>query len=84
MAARIRLSRIGTKKKPIYRIVVMDSHSSRDGRKIEVIGHYDPKLGMEKADLKKERLQYWLGCGVKPTVAVAQIIKRANVAVPKT
>ncbi len=78
MAVKIRLSRRGAKKKAFYRIVVSDSQAPRDGEQVEVIGHYDPQKGIEKADFKTERVQYWLGCGAKPTGIVRQILKKAK------
>ena len=75
MQTRIRLSRFGAKKKPYYRIVVSSVTSSRDGRFLEVVGHYDPRLGIEKADLNQERVSHWISRGAQPTQAVKQIIK---------
>ena len=78
MAARIRLSRVGRKKIPAYRIVVTDSQSPRDGRFIEIVGHYDARKGIEKAVVKKERVAHWMGKGALPTGIVRQILKHQN------
>lgn len=78
MQTKIRLSRFGAKKKPYYRIVVSGVTSPRDGRFLEVVGHYDPMKGIEKAALKKERVAYWIGKGAQPTEVVRNILKRTE------
>lgn len=80
MKTKIRLSRFGAKKKPFYRIVVSSSASPRDGRFIEVVGSYDPVKGVEKANLDKERVGFWMSRGAQPTEIVRQIIKRGEAA----
>ncbi len=80
MQTKIRLTRVGAKKKPFYRIVVSSITSPRDGRSIEVVGHYDPKLGVGKASIKKERISYWVSKGAQPTEIVRQILKTAQAA----
>lgn len=75
MAVKIRLARHGAKKKPFYRIVVADSESPRDGRFIETVGTYDPVQQPAAIDIKKERLDYWLSQGAKPTDTVRNLIK---------
>ena len=75
---KIRLKRVGAKRKPFYRIVVADSQASRDGRHLEVVGHYDPKHGIEKADYQAERVRYWLGVGARPSGIVSQILKKVT------
>ena len=76
MATRIRLSRYGAKKNPFYRLVVADQRKARDGRYIEILGRYDPKQGIEKAVLKEDRIQYWLGCGAQPSQTARHIIRK--------
>ena len=76
MAVKIRLARGGRKKRPFYRIVVASSESPRDGRFIERIGTYNPLPQVAEVQLDKERLQYWIGQGAKPTDTVANIIKK--------
>jgi small subunit ribosomal protein S16 len=78
MAVKIRLARHGAKKKPFYRIVVADSESPRDGRFIEAVGTYDPVQQPAAIDIKKERLDYWLSQGAKPTNTVRSLIKGAQ------
>ncbi len=80
MAVKIRLTRQGGKKKPFYRIVVADSEAPRDGSFLEVVGTYDPMKNPAKADLKSERVNFWLGKGAVPTVTVKHILKKAGVA----
>jgi small subunit ribosomal protein S16 len=78
MAAAIRLRREGTTKRPFYRIVVADSRSPRDGRFIEMVGTYDPKVAGENATVKLDRVEYWLSCGAQPSETVRSIIRRAR------
>ena len=72
---RIRLRRMGTKKKPFYRIVVADQRCSRDGRFIESIGYYDPTLDPPIMKLDKDRAQYWLDNGAQPSDTTRGILK---------
>src|ERR687896_1361849 len=76
---RIRLRRVGRKKNPIYRIVVADSQSPRDGRFIEIIGNYAPRQGDRAIDLKIERANYWLDNGAQPSDTVRSLLRRAGV-----
>ncbi len=74
---KLRLSMGGTKKRPVYKIVVADSRFPRDGRFIEKLGYYNPLLPKEKKErigLEAERIKYWLGKGAKPTTRVARIL----------
>ena len=77
---RLRLTRMGRKKKPFYRVVAADSRSPRDGRCIEQLGYYDPMK--DPADLKidLERVDYWIGVGARPSETVASLIKKARAA----
>ena len=79
MSVKIRLRRMGMKKKPFYRIVVAESRSPRDGRTIEEIGHYNPMT--EPADIKidTERAAYWLKSGAQPTDTVRILLKKSGV-----
>jgi small subunit ribosomal protein S16 len=76
MAVKIRLTRMGGHKKPFYRVVAADSESPRDGRFLEVLGHYDPAKDLEGVSLKTERIKYWLSKGAKPTLTVTQLLKK--------
>jgi small subunit ribosomal protein S16 len=76
MAVRIRLTRKGAKKHPVYRIVVADGRSPRDGRFIEHLGLYDPNVNPPKVTLKKERYDYWIKVGAQPTHTVKNIVHK--------
>ena len=82
MAVKIRLSRHGSKKKPVYRIVVANSESPRDGRFIEQVGLYDPTRKPTLINLNTDKLQAWLKKGARPTQTVAQLIRKAATAAP--
>ncbi|NQU04196.1 MAG: 30S ribosomal protein S16 [Syntrophaceae bacterium] len=79
MAARIRLARMGAKKRPYYRIVVADSESPRDGRFIEIIGNYDPKTDPAVVHVKEDRASDWLSKGAKPTETVLSLFKKKGI-----
>ena len=76
---RIRLRRMGAKKKPFYRVVVADQRSPRDGRFIENIGTYDPMTDPPTIDIKSERAGHWLSVGAQPSEAVARLLAKAGV-----
>lgn len=76
MAVTVRLSRLGTSKAPYYRIVVADQRKKRDGRYLERLGFYDPRLTPEALTLDETRLAYWVGKGAVVTDTVAQLTKR--------
>ena len=75
---KIRLRRMGAKKKPYYRIVVADSLSPRDGRCIEEIGTYDPLASPSEIKVDIERAQYWIKNGAQPTDTVRALLKKAG------
>lgn len=79
MAVVLRLKRMGTNKKPFYRIVATERSSPRDGRFIEEIGYYDPKKDPADIKVKKERALYWIKNGAKPSVTVKSILKREGI-----
>ena len=79
MSVKIRLSRIGAKKQPSYRVVVAEERSKRDGRIVEKIGHYDPRTDPPTVVLNEERTKYWLSVGARPTDALGPILKRAGI-----
>jgi small subunit ribosomal protein S16 len=76
---KIRLRRTGAKKQPHYRVVVADSHSPRDGRFIEIIGHYNPRTEPPTFEIDAERALYWLGVGAQPTEAVRRMLDRLGI-----
>jgi small subunit ribosomal protein S16 len=75
MSVRVRLTRVGSKKNPIWRVVVADQRSPRDGRFIETIGHYNPQTEPSTIVIDTERLQHWVERGAQPTSAVKQLAK---------
>ncbi len=79
MAVKIRLKRMGQKKNPIYRIVVADSRSPRDGRFIEEIGSYDPNKEPSAFTVDEEAAKKWLANGAQPTETVGKILKLAGI-----
>jgi len=79
MAVRIRLRREGRKKSPAYRIVVTESTMPRDGRFIEIIGTYQPRLSEKALTLKADRANHWLDVGAQPSDTVRSILRRAGV-----
>ncbi len=76
---RIRLRREGRKKNPMYRIVVADSRSPREGRFIEIIGTYQPRKTEGGVELKQDRANYWLNVGAQPSDTVRSILRRAGI-----
>ena len=79
MAVKIRLRRTGRKKQPMYRIVVADSQSPRDGKFIEVVGQYAPRQGEQAINLKSDRVNYWLDNGAQPSDTVRSLLRKAGV-----
>lgn len=80
MAVKLRLTRMGSKKKPFYRVVAADSRFPRDGRFLERLGTYDPRLTENKARLKMDRINYWLDQGAEPTDTVRSLITKTKTA----
>jgi small subunit ribosomal protein S16 len=76
---RIRLRRVGRKKAPVYRIVVADSQSPRDGKFIEIIGQYAPRQSQGGLAVNEERANYWLSVGAQPSDTVRSLLRRAGV-----
>ena len=76
---KIRLKRMGAKKSPFYRIVVMDSRDRRDGREIEVIGNYDPRKNPAVVNLNEEKTLAWLNNGAQPTDTVRSILTESGI-----
>jgi small subunit ribosomal protein S16 len=79
VAARIRLARVGSKKNPIYRVVVADSRSPRDGRFLEIVGRYNPQTTPSTIDIDVERVRDWISKGAQPTDPVKRLLKTAGV-----
>ena len=79
MAIKIRLARMGAKKRPFYRMVVTESGSPRDGRFIEIVGTYDPKQEPAAVSWKQDVLEKWLSVGAQPTATVKNLIRNSGV-----
>ena len=79
MAVKIRLTRMGSKKKPFYRINVADSRAPRDGRFIETVGTYNPLVEENQVTLKEERVLEWLSKGAQPSDTVRNILSKEGV-----
>lgn len=79
MAVKIRLKRMGAKKKPFYRVVVAESTSPRDGRFIEEIGYYNPVSQPAEVKLNEERVMHWLSTGAQPTDTVKSLFRKAGI-----
>ncbi|MGY3766877.1 30S ribosomal protein S16 [Vagococcus vulneris] len=79
MAVKIRLKRMGSKKKPFYRMVVADSRSPRDGRYIEVVGTYNPLINPAEVTVKEDLILDWLSKGAQPSDTVRNILSREGI-----
>jgi small subunit ribosomal protein S16 len=75
LAVKIRLTRVGSKKNPIYRVVVADSRSPRDGKFIEIVGRYNPQTEPSTIELKEDKVRDWLAKGAQPTESVGRLLK---------
>ena len=76
---KIRMKRMGMKKEPFYRIIVIDSRSARDGRAIEELGYYNPITDPSELKVNAERAKYWLGVGAQPSDTVRGLLKKSGV-----
>ena len=74
---RIRLTRMGAKKKPFYRVVVIERRQARDGSFVEILGHYDPTTNPPVVELNMDRVRHWLACGALPSDTVHSLLKKA-------
>jgi small subunit ribosomal protein S16 len=79
LAVKMRLSRVGGKKNPIYRVVVADSRMPRDGRFIEVVGRYNPQTEPSLVEIDQEKALKWLANGAQPTQSVEKLLRIAGV-----
>ena len=77
----IRLSRTGVKKKPRYRVVIIDKARARDGRFVEIVGNYNPRTNPAQIELNSERIEYWLGKGAQPSATVRSFLRQNKTAV---
>jgi len=79
MAVKIRLRRMGAKKRPFYRLVVADSRAPRDGRFIETLGYYNPCVEPNELKIDNERAAHWLKCGAQPSDTAQALLKKQGV-----
>jgi small subunit ribosomal protein S16 len=75
LAARIRLARVGSKKTPVYRVVVADSRSPRDGKFIEIVGRYNPQTDPSTIELDEAKVKNWISKGAQPSDSVQRLLK---------
>ena len=79
MAVRIRLTRVGAKKQPSYRVVIADSRKARDSRSIETIGHYNPRTEPVEVKIDEDKARQWLAKGAQPSDTVARLFRAAGI-----
>jgi small subunit ribosomal protein S16 len=75
LAVKLRLTRIGSKKNPVYRIVAADSRSPRDGKFLEIVGRYNPQTDPSTIEINEERVKDWLSKGAQPSETVQRLLK---------
>jgi small subunit ribosomal protein S16 len=80
MAVRIRLTRMGAKKKPFYRLVAADSEAPRDGKFLDILGYYDPKTDPATIKIQEDKVRYWLEKGAVLTESARSILKKQGIA----
>jgi small subunit ribosomal protein S16 len=79
LAVKLRLTRVGSKKNPVYRIVAADSRSPRDGKFLEIVGRYNPQTDPSTIELDEERIRDWLSKGAQPSESVSRLLKAKGV-----
>ncbi|MFW5488535.1 MAG: 30S ribosomal protein S16 [Desulfovibrio sp.] len=79
MALKLRLTRMGSKKRPFYRIVAINSETRRDGRPLEFLGHYNPMVEPEEIKIDSEKVKMWLERGAQPSNTVRSLLKKAGI-----
>jgi len=79
MAVRMRLTRVGSKKNPIYRVVVADSRSPRDGKFIEIVGRYNPQTQPSTIEIDEAKVKDWISKGAQPTDSVKRLMKAQGI-----
>jgi small subunit ribosomal protein S16 len=75
VAVKLRLTRVGSKKNPVYRVVAADSRSPRDGKFLEIVGRYNPQTDPSTIELDEQKVRDWLSKGAQPTEPVARLLK---------
>ncbi len=78
MAVRIRLTRMGSKKRPFYRVVAIDSQRKREGRALDYMGYYNPMVDPAEIKIDLEKVKYWMDKGAEPTETVASLLKKVG------
>jgi len=79
VAVRLRLTRVGARKDPVWRVVVADGRAKRDGRVIETVGHYNPQTQPSTIVLKEDRIRAWLSRGAQPSETVSKLLKTQGI-----
>jgi len=80
VAVKLRLTRVGSKKNPIYRVVAADSRSPRDGKFLEIVGRYNPQTDPSTIELDESKVKAWLEKGAQPSDTVRRLLKAKNIA----
>ena len=78
MSVKLRLKRIGRKKSPYYRIVVIEDSNSRNGEEVEIIGTYDPMVKPSNVEVKEDRVKHWISVGAQPSDTVSRLLSQLN------
>ena len=78
MALRIRLTRMGSKKRPFYRVIAVNSETRRDGRALDYLGHYNPMIEPNDIRIDNEKVKMWMDKGAKPTETVISLLKKSG------
>jgi len=78
LAVKLRLTRVGSKKNPVYRIVAVDSRSPRDGKFLQIVGRYNPQTEPSTIELDEEKVRDWLSKGAQPSATVQRLLKAKN------
>ena len=79
MAVKLRLTRVGSKKNPIYRVIAADSRAPRDGKFLDIVGRYNPQTDPSTIDLDEAKVKDWLSKGAQPTDSVKRLLKAKNI-----
>ena len=79
MAVKLRLTRVGSKKNPIYRVIAADSRAPRDGKFLDIVGRYNPQTDPSTIDLDEAKVKDWLSKGAQPSQPVARLLKAKNI-----
>jgi small subunit ribosomal protein S16 len=79
MAVKLRLTRVGSKKNPIYRVVAADARAPRDGKFLDIVGRYNPQTDPSTIDLDEAKVKEWLAKGAQPTEPVARLLKAQGI-----